>query len=271
MAANLGTNVTYRGAANLGTNVTYRGAANLKPAARLSPAQMADSITLWSQEFLGDTARDAALCFVDESTWQRITGRVGGRRIFGRFTVGATEFWCALGAPVREVDSVDAVYLPFWLLDLYRLEGVGESAEVTWMNETALPAAERIVLRPHDTAFFHGDAREEMERQLTRIGILRQGDTLLMPLSSLGGYLVGVDVVRLVPPTALMDGEDVPIEFEEAVDSLDERPVTPPITARPATPVPAEIPMLPTDTSGNVIGGVVRRMPDGRAWNPYRL
>ena len=266
-----GTNVTYLGAANLGTNVTYLGAANLKPATHLKPVRMADSITLWSQEFLGDTARDAALCFVEELTWQRITARVGGRRIFGRFTIGATEFWCALGAPVREVDSPDAVYLPFWLLDLYRLEGVGEPAEVTWMNETALPAAERIVLRPHDTAFFHGDAREEMERQLTRIGILRQGDTLLMPLSSLGGYLVGVDVVRLVPPTALMDGEDVPIEFEEAVDSI-EAPVTPPVTARPPTPIPPEVPFFPeaADTSGNVIGGTVRRMADGRAWNPYR-
>jgi hypothetical protein len=239
----------------------------LKPAGHLKSVQMADTITLWSQEFLGDT--DAALCFVDESTWQRITGRVGGRRIFGRFTVDASEFWCAIGAPMREIDSVDAVYLPFWLLDLYRLEGVGEPAEVTWMNETALPAAERIVLRPHDTAFFHGDARAEMERQLTRMGVLRQGDTIMIPLSEMGGYMVGVDVVRLVPPTALMDGEEVPIEFEEAVDSIDERPVTPPIAPRPATPVP-EQPMIPADVSGNVIGGVVRRMADGRAWNPYR-
>jgi hypothetical protein len=61
-----------------------------------------------------------------------------------------------------------------------------------------------------------------------------------------------------------MDGE-VEIQFEEAVDLWDGR--------RPATPIPPEVEnmLVPATPVGNILGGgPVRKMPDGRPWNPYR-
>jgi hypothetical protein len=143
------------------------------------------------------------------------------------------------------------------------IEGVGEEATVTWMTEEAFPSATRIVLRPHDSAFHTVDAKEELERALTRLGVLRQGDTILIPIEGLGGYEIAFDVMITEPAEiVLAEGDEVVMEFDAALDA--------PVPAAPVLEPESEEPMLPVIT-GNVLGGVSRRMPDGRAWNPYRV
>lgn len=237
--------------------------------------------SVWSQEFLNEAQRDWALCFVSEHDWRSITASLpNALRIFGRFEApdGAT-FYCPLGVPVNiPEDPEDAVYLPFWLLDRHGLTGCGETLQVSWVSQEAFPHAQRILLRPHDTAFFHGDAREEMEQHLTRLGVVQAGETLLLPMSELGGFAVAVYVASLEPDTALMQGEEVALEFEESVDTLVS---TPPI--RPQTPEPAAAspePMIPAEAvnavvqtvvQGRRLGGETRSpLSDGRPWNPYR-
>jgi hypothetical protein len=154
---------------------------------------------------------------------------------------------------------------------------------VEWITEEYAPEATRIVLRPHDSAFFHGDAREQLEPVLTQYGILRKGVTIPVPLETLGGYVVLCDVIQTEPADlVIMEGDEVAIEFEEATDAVGAAAIATAVTA-PPRPLPFEpmestpmVPALPSEPSpqepqGHVLGGQVRpRLPDGRAWNPYR-
>ena len=111
----------------------------------------------------------------------------------------------------------------------------------------------------------------------------------MLSLQELGGYEMGFYVTELEPAdTVLLDAEEVAVEFEEAADQWDgRRPGTappeaersaPPPQAAAVTPIPEPheivIPQMVEavpDVSGTVLGGgPVRRMADGRAWNPYR-
>ena len=141
---------------------------------------------------------------------------------------------------------------------------IGEMVDVEFQTQEAFPEATRIVLKPLDSAFYSTDAKEMLTNALTRLGVLEKESIVSLRLEELGGYEMGFYIVELEPANkCLMDGEEVVIEFEEAADQWDGR--------RPLTPIPEEPPMLeiPTPT-GNILGGVVRRMPDGRPWNPYR-
>ena len=150
---------------------------------------------------------------------------------------------------------------------------------VQWMSEDFFPEATRIVLRPRDSAFYHADAKGELERALTQIGVLQSGTTITVPLDILGGYEVEFDVIVTEPvDLVLMQGDEVVIEFEEALDGAAEaqapRPQVSPIVIpfeecpmvssieRVATPVPEPV--------GHILGGTSRRMADGRVWNPWR-
>jgi hypothetical protein len=161
---------------------------------------------------------------------------------------------------------------------------MGEQVEVAWLSQEAFPEATRIVLRPHDSAFYHADAKEELERALTRLGVLRQGDTILVPISSLGGYEIAFDVMITEPANlVLAQGDEVVMEFEGA---LDVPPAPPAAEVVPAPSAPsASLPAQLQEDIWNVLpapvpaplpagiplgGGPTRRMPDGRAWNPYR-
>jgi hypothetical protein len=225
---------------------------------------------VWSSAFI-DGEFDISTCAVTPFVWRRITAEHEGARLFARIQYGANHIYAALGAPVQDSESGgEKLFLPTWMLDALFVSGMGEEVDVTWMSQEAFPEATRIVLRPHDSAFYNVDAKEELERALTRVGVLRQGDTILISLTALGGFEIAFDVMLTEPANiVLAQGDEVAIEFEGALD----RPETPP---RPGTPIPFPPEMLvppsvSSDISGVLLGGApTRRMADGRAWNPYR-
>jgi hypothetical protein len=153
------------------------------------------------------------------------------------------------------------------MIDHLGTEGSGESVAVDWLSQDAFPEATRIVLRPHDSAFYHADAKEELERALTRLGVVRQSDTLLIPLECLGGYEIAFTVEITEPANVVLaQGDEVVIEFEEALDAI--QPVQP-------EPIPEEAPIIPLEEEmpqGRRLGGgeAPRIMPDGQRWNPWK-
>ena len=223
---------------------------------------------LWSTIFTDST--DWATCILPVHAWRRVTDDNEGSRLIAKITVGEQTIYAALGTPVQEDDTAK-LYLPTWMLDQLGVVGEGKNAEVSWLSEEAFPEATRIVLRPHDSAFYHADAKEELERALTQLGILRQGDTLVIPLACLGGFEVVFDVVVTEPANiVLAHGDEVAIEFEGALDAI-ETPEMRPDTPRPESPeLFEEILPAPQIIPGQQLGGQARLMPDGRRWNPWR-
>jgi Ubiquitin fusion degradation protein UFD1 len=217
---------------------------------------------LWSNIFLSDPySADYATCSVPLIAWRRITEGNPGPRLFGRITYEGRTIYVALGSPNNDIEGTsEKIYLPTWLLDKLGILGEGERCDVEWLSQNAFPEATRIVLRPHDSAFYHSDAKEELERSLTRLGVLCQGDTLNIPLECLGGYDISIDIVVTEPANiVLAEGDEVVVEFEEALDA-------PP---RPDTPIPPDT-FQPIEPGARLGGDETRIMPSGRRWNPWR-
>ena len=138
--------------------------------------------------------------------------------------------------------------------------------EVTWLTQEAFPEATRIVLRPQDSAFYHADAKEELERALTRLGVIRTGDTILVPLDCLGGYEIPFDVVLTEPANiVLAQGDEVIMEFEEALDAISSEE-----EVEEESEEETEVVTPEPEPQGQKLGGEVRYLPDGRRWNPWR-
>ncbi len=255
-----------------------------------APHLMQTAMELWSTAFLseeGDAAA-AATASVDIYEWRRITEEHGeSGRIFGEIQCAAAAataqpLFIALGTPVqtpREFSETEGgaprLYLPPSALEALGCNGCGELAEVTWRSQEAFPHATRIVLRPHDSAFYFSDAKEELERALTRAGIVQCGSTLTIPLECLGGFPVMFDVVATEPANlVLAEGDEVALEFEEALDAA-AAAAMPTESAAPA-PEPSFDSMLSTMTAapapplGTALGGQTRLMPDGTRWNPWK-
>ena len=224
------------------------------------------TMKLWSSIFL-DEQPDWATCSVPLEEWRRVTEENEGTRHIARISSGDREVFAALGAPNSAED--EQIHLPSWLVDHLGLEGCGEEVEVTWLTQDAFPEATRIILRPQDSAFYHSDAKEELERALTRLGVLRTGDTIVVPLDCLGGYQIPFDVVLTEPSNiVLAQGDEVIIEFEGALDAESEESVEVWNPFEDEEPEPEEEPQ--PEPVGNAMGGEVRLLPDGRRWNPWR-
>lgn len=223
------------------------------------------SMKIWSSAFV--SSPDWATLAVSLRNWDRITEDNPGSRLVCEMTHRAKKVYIALGTPNAEVTG-DDLYAPNWILDNLGVSGSGEEVEVNWLTDEAFPAATRIVLRPHDSAFYAVDAKEELESALTRLAVVRQGDTLLIPLAALGDYEVAFDVVITEPANVVLaHGDEVVMEFEEALD-------TPPPVVTPlpvAEPEPEPEPVAEPVQQGIMLGGDPNRiMPDGRRWNPWR-
>jgi len=228
---------------------------------------------LWTPAFLTDPV-DETCCYVTESEWTRIHNTLPtAKRIFGRCAVGEKEVICALGEPLRDLadftQDVQPLVIPLWFYAHLSIQEGSETYSVEWMTEEFFPAATKIVLRPHDSAFYHSDAKEELESALTRYGVLQKGMTIPVRLSELGGFDVMFDIVGLEPANiVLMEGEEVEIQFEEALDSGPELP-EPPKIVRTTGSFPDD--MLAPVATGHTLGGVSRPpLADGRPWNPWR-
>lgn len=141
-------------------------------------------------------------------------------------------FLVPIGDPVRGSDDDTALYLPTWMIDSNKYTAAGEEAVVEVLEASSLPKATRIVLRPVDSALHEVDVVNVFEKCFSRLGVLQQGKMYLVPLEDLGGYQVSVFVERLEPePEVYLDGDEVPLEFERAVDYVEPPP-------RPPTPIP---------------------------------
>lgn len=241
--------------------------------------------TAWSQTFILDTPDST--CIVDVGEWRKIHDEFyQAKRIFAKvFTLYSEDaYYVALGSPVYDEMNFTngttnkSIFLPQSILDTLRIQGSGEPVKVEWLTNEYFPEATRIVLRPHDSAFFHADAKEELERALTRMGVLQSGITISVPLQMLGGFNVALDVITLEPANiVLMEGDEVSIEFDKALDAIDEE-----LTAveqkeeLPEEPVGILDDLIPKPEDkfsgeGNTLGGSTKpRLADGRAWNPWR-
>lgn len=236
-------------------------------------------VELWSHIFVSEED-EKPTCSLDKGAWTALMNRNEGcHRLFAKIDVEDKTLYSALGSytDCGSGESGARLILPRWGLDVLSALGMGELVTVTWLTEDAFPPATRIVLRPHDSAFYHSDAKEELEVALTQIGVLQQGQTIMVSLKALGDYPMSFDVVELEPANiVLADGEEVAIEFEAALDAPVEEPVQ-----RPDTPIPESVfgsmiaePVTSPPTrfigEGRTTGGANRYTADGRPWNPYR-
>lgn len=141
-------------------------------------------------------------------------------------------FMTPIGDPVRGGENQNAIYLPTWMIDANKYQGAGEEAIVEVVDAGSLPKATRIVLRSVDSALHEVDVVNVFEKYFSRLGVLQEGKLYLVPLEELGGFHVSVFVEKLEPAAEVyLDGDDVPLEFERAVDYVEPPP-------RPPTPVP---------------------------------
>jgi hypothetical protein len=219
---------------------------------------------LWSSIFLEE--HDWATCSLPVHTWRRITEENPAARLIAEITHDEKKIYVALGTPTNEGVDTNNIYVPSWLVDHLGVDGSGQNVDVKWLSQDYFPEASRIVLRPHDSAFYHADAKEELERALTRLGVIHEGDTVVIPLGCLGEYEIAFDIIKTEPANlVLAQGDEVAIEFEEALDA--QRPSTPipePVEFTDILPAAAEIP------AGKAVGGEERFMPDGTRWNPWK-
>ena len=171
-------------------------------------------LSIYSDSFQADS--DWATCSLPIGIWRQVTEENPASRLIARISVHERDIYVALGQPCEEGDGI---FVPSYMLDHLGVEGCGEKVLVEWLTQDAFPEATRIVLRPEDSAFYYADAKEELERALTRLGVLREGDTFVVPLVMLDGYKTAFNVVRTEPANiVLAEGDEVVIEFEEALD-----------------------------------------------------
>ena len=206
---------------------------------------------------------------IDRSLWEDIhrihINATTVHRYFLRF-ISDIEIKCivAIGNPVMgNVTDEKKVYMPQWLLDRHNFQGEGESYHVEILTEEAFPEATKIVLRVVDSAFYNSDIKKELELALTRLGVIEKGQLIHVPIDSLDNFDVDIYVSELEPATiVLCQGEEVVVEFEEPVDAIVDRPLT---------PVPEEVEtILPvnTENTGNVLGSDPSSIPEWRRGIP---
>ena len=231
---------------------------------------------LWSTAFLAEESSGAdtwATAALEIGEWRRITADLGeSGRIFAEIRPAwgeAVPFYVALGTPIQPPTHLPSeggrprMFLPPWMAQAAGCQGCGEEATVEWFGQDAFPAATRIVLRPHDSAFFNSDIKAELERGLTRLGIVQRGTSVTIPIEHLGGFEVGFDVTETEPANVVLaEGDEVVLDFEEALDA--------PPAAIVEEPEPV-IAAAAAEPEGQRLGGAgPRLMPDGTRWNPWK-
>lgn len=230
------------------------------------------------------------MCYLSATAWREIHEEyTHAKRLFACIELDTKIAYCPLGHPIAinddEYSGEQTLFVSPEVIGRLEGSGVGDNVKVLWLSEEAFPSATKIVLRPHDSAFYHVDAKEELEREFTRRGVLEEGQTISVALEALGGYEVLFDIVKTEPANiVLAEGEEVAIEFEEALDAL----ATLATASAPEALSPLEAPsedfeqVLPTlgpgledaevqpQPPGQKLGGEIRYLPDGRRWNPWR-
>lgn len=219
---------------------------------------MTHPIKLWSKAYAPSPDTDSFSIQTEKSLWEEILHREGSRRKFLRIEhPDGLEDWIApIGEPVtvdesEEHETSRNLYLPLWMIDAGHFRGEGEEAVLTIMDEEFFPNATKIVLRVIDSAFYNADIKEELERALSAMGVIKQHTTLQIPIQALGGYTVEVFIAETEPANVVLcDGEEVAVEFQEPLDQI-----APP---RPATPIPEPLPLPVLSTDGMIPESTLR-------------
>jgi hypothetical protein len=231
-----------------------------------------EDFAIYSTQYIDN--QDIHTGIISLEHWSRLSEELHSPRLFASIQFEMKSLLCALNCTTIENGFPKGIFLPEWMIP----HGVecGTEHTVTIIGVDALPKAEHVVLRPLDSAFYNTDAKEELERNLTKLGCLTKGQLINLPLHSLDGYEMPFYVSDVQPAdSVLLDGDEISCEFEEAVDQFD---------GRPPTPIPEVVPslasMIPEEKKkeedtrfqgeGQRLGGEVKKMADGRPWNPYR-
>lgn len=145
----------------------------------------------------------------------------------------------AVGDPIETPEFHNAIFLPTWMIHSNQYSGIGEDTRISVFDQSELPKATRIVVRPVDSLLFQtSDVLSVFERNLSKLGVLQQGKLYPLPLEEFDGTIVTFFTEVLEPEgEVFLDGDDIPLEFEEALDS-------PPAVERPPTPHPSPVPEL---------------------------
>jgi len=202
------------------------------------------TIYLYSEAFAETELKDPFVVRPSHDIWERWQqDHFGATRLFLRIQHPETgeNFYCSVGDPIRS-ETQNAIYLPTWMIDTNQYSGCGDEATGTILTPEDIPRATRIVLKPVDSMIHQVDVVRCLERPLSSIGVLQQGKMYLIPLEELQGFHVAVFVEQLEPAEVVfLDGDEIPLEFVEAVDYYE-----PPVAEvpRPSTPIPAEIPTI---------------------------
>lgn len=264
----------------------------VEPLQLTSTFHLRSGMELWSTAFLAAPPQDDLTCAVEQGTWRRLQEEHDGTaRLFAKITFGEKSWICALGSPVicemghyedgeekDEKEQKDRIFLPYTMLAHLGAGGSGEEVAVEWLPPDAFPEATLIKIRPHDSAFYHVDAKEELEAHFTRIGIIQEGITIMLPLAALGGFEVAFDIIKTEPANiVLAQGDEVAIDFDEALDAERVQERAPEkVQEKVQEAVQSFDDMIPVASiepikaAGHVLGGTVKRMADGRPWNPWR-
>jgi len=237
---------------------------------------MEHPIRIWSKAYAPTPDTNTFSIQVDSEIWRQAMLREGSRRKFLRIhhPEGFDDWFAPLGDPVPHEEAEDAclnIYMPLWMIDAGSFRGEGEQSTLEVVDEEYFPEATRIVFRVVDSAFYNADIKEELEKALSAVGIIREHMTLQIPIEALGGYTVEVFVSKTEPANlVLCHGEEVAVEFEEPVDQI-----TPP--PRAPTPTPELLPMItpsephefrPFQGQGQTLGGSNVQIPEWRRGLP---
>jgi hypothetical protein len=207
-------------------------------------------VQLFSDCYTEVESKDLFVVRATQELWSKwMQENTGDTRVFLRIfhPDGQGSFIVALGDPIQGI-AENRIYMPSWMLNSNRLEGSGESVVVEAFESDSLPKATRIVLRPIESSFFDADFLPILEKVFSRMGVLQQGKQILVPIEELGGIMAELFVEKTEPEMEVyLDGDDIPLEFEQAVDyrpeALPPRAATPPLA--PMMPMAPIMPMEP--------------------------
>ena len=200
--------------------------------------------TIWTHQYVCDDAANHITCNVSFQEWSKIhEEHSSARRIFARCVIGETEIICPLGEPMEAAEMYgNHIFFPTWHMNAFETAPLGEEHEVEWITDEYFPPATRIVLRPHDTAFYDADTKNELELALTQYGVLRSGTTIPIEIQALDRYIIQFSVICTEPSNlVLIFAQQTPSPFKGEGQML-----------------------------GSASGVVRPTMPDGRPWNPWR-
>ena len=200
---------------------------------------------LYSDCYADEVTEDQFVVRATQELWSKwMQENHGTTRVFLRIfhPDGDGSFIVALGNPVTGITE-NRVFMPQWMLTSNRLDGFGETVTIEAFESDSLPKATRIVLRPIDSSLFDADFMPVLEAAFSRMGVLQQGRQIQVPIAELG-ITVDLFVEKTEPEAEVyLDGDEIPLEFEQAVDYREPLvPLAPlvPHVPRPDTPIPDE-------------------------------